>query len=87
MTRQKQNRQCMHCERPTNIRRGYGVALLITLLILVGPFALIYYFHCRPQCQACGGTDIQETGPAFRGRDPDDSGGGGTNAPPTGAPV
>lgn len=80
----RQNQQCAHCARPTNIRRGYGVALLVLLIILVGPFALIYYFYCGPQCQTCKGTDIVR----LDTRRQHGGGSGGNGTPPsTGAPI
>ena len=55
---------CNHCKRPTQIRRGYSLGIMITLLVLFVFPAIIYYFVCSPQCQLCKGTDISNAPPA-----------------------
>ena len=54
---------CNYCKRPTQIRRGYSLAIMITLLVLFIIPAIIYYFICDRQCQICKGTDISERPP------------------------
>ena len=56
----KKSYTCNYCQRPTKIRRGYSLALMIAWIVLFIPAAPIYYFMCKRQCQACGGTDISE---------------------------
>ena len=66
---------CNDCSKTTHIRRDYSLGILITLIVLFGPFSLIYYWRCKWQCQICKGYDLGE--PKFRmsGSGPSDSGG------------
>lgn len=61
---------CNYCKRPTQIRRGYNMGIMIALVVLFLIPAIIYYFMCTQQCQVCKGTDIAGSPPA-------DWGGGG----------
>ena len=79
----KKSYACNYCQRPTIIRRGYSLALMIVCIVLFIPAAPIYYYMCQRQCQACGGTDIAER-PAADGAKGGASGGtgGGTGGAP-----
>ena len=52
--------KCNYCQRPTQIRRGYSLAVMIALIIVFFPAAIIYYFCTSWQCQTCKGTDIND---------------------------
>ena len=55
---------CNYCKRPTQLRRGYSLGIMIALLVLFLIPAIIYYFLCGYQCQSCKGTDVSDTPPA-----------------------
>ena len=86
----KKSYSCNYCQRPTVIRRGYSMALMIACIVLFWPAAIVYYFQCHRQCQACGGKDIMEHREGGDSR-PAPSPYGGPQTPPTapdgGAPV
>ena len=83
----KKSYSCNYCQRPTVIRRGYSLALMIVWIVLFIPAAPIYYYLCKRQCQACGGVDITEW-PAGGGPEATGGGtGGGGTGGGGGAPV
>ena len=52
--------RCCHCGTNTEIKRAYHIAILITLLLIVGMFVLVYYFTRKKYCTECHGTDITD---------------------------